>query len=255
MSGLSHTWRRRVPAPSLLAAAFALAAFPGRPATAVEAGAPDDPELKVPFKAGEELVYGLKVNVVRAGTATMRVVGIERVKGVATFHTVFDIKGKVLFKKVENHYESWFDTTTLTSLRHIQRVDDGEHGDKDYEFFPERRVYVRNGEEKASVAQPLDEGSFLYYVRSLPLEVGRTFTVERYYNAERNPIVIKVVRRERVKVPAGEFDAFVVEPRIKSKGLFGEEARAEVWIADTPQRTPVKLKSKLPVGTLYLELK
>ena len=56
-------------------------------------------------------------------------------------------------------------------------------------------------------------------------------------------------------MPAGEYDAIVVQPVIKSKGLFSENGQAEVWFADDSSRTLLRLKSKLPVGTLYLELK
>jgi hypothetical protein len=215
----------------------------------------DDPAVRIPFRAGEQLTFGLKVGVLNAGSATLKVVGIEAIRGTPTYHTTFDIKGKVLFKKVENHYESWFDTTTMTSLRHVQRVDDGESEDKDYTFHPERRIYIRNGEERPSVAKPLDEGSLLYYLRSIPLEPGHTYTIHRYYNAERNPVVVRVIRREKVRVAAGEFDAILVEPVVKSRGLFGEAASAQVWISDDARRLPLRLKSKLPVGTLTMELR
>jgi hypothetical protein len=138
----------------------------------------------------------------------------------------------------------------------IQRIDDGDYEqDRTYEFFPERRVYVRNGEEKPGVAEPLDEGSFIYFMRTIPLEVGRTYEFHRYYNAERNPVVIKVLRLEHITVPAGEFDAIVVQPIIKSRGLFSETGHAEVWFAADSTRRVLRLKSKLSLGTLYLELK
>jgi hypothetical protein len=216
----------------------------------------DDPKLTVPFKVGEKLTFKAKVNFMNAGTATMHVADVSTVNGTQAFHTIFDLEGKVVFKRVDNHYESWFDTRTLSSLKHVQRVDDGgEKVDKSYTFDHARKIYIRNGEERPGVAQPIEEGSFLYYVRSLPLEVGRTYTIHRYYRADRNPVVVKVLRRERVKVPAGEYDAIVVQPSIKSRGLFGEDSKAEVWLTDDASRTPVKLRSKLPVGTLYLELR
>ena len=40
------------------------------------------------------------------------------------------------------------------------------------------------------------------------------------YHPDRNPVSITVLRKEHIKVPAGEFDAIVVRPSIKSKGLF-----------------------------------
>jgi len=210
----------------------------------------------VPFRVGENLTYQAKVNFLNAGTATMSVEGIEQIRGRPTYHTVFDVRGRVLMFHVNDHYESWFDTTSLVSLRHVQHIDESKHSaDRTYDFYPERKVYVRNGVENPSVAEPLDEGSFIYFMRSVPLEVGQTYEFNRYYHVDRNPVVIQVVRKERIKVPAGEFDAILVKPIIKSKGLFSETGQAEVWFADDSSRKLLRLKTKLPFGTLYLELK
>ncbi len=220
------------------------------------AGAEQDFTHKVPFHVGEKLTYQAKVNFMNAGSATMSVEGIETIRGRPTYHTIFDVRGRVLFFHVNDHYESWFDTTSLVSLHHLQHIDETRNSiDKTYDFYPDRKVYVRNGEEKPSVAQPLDEGSFIYFMRSVPLEVGKTYSYDRYYQPDKNPVVIRVDRRERITVPAGEFDAIVVKPIIKSKGLFSETGDAEVWFAADSTRTLLRLKSKLPVGTLYLELK
>jgi hypothetical protein len=214
------------------------------------------PRYHVPFKVGERLTYAAKVNFINAGSASMSVEDIESVRGRPTYHTIFDVKGRVLFFHVNDHYESWFDTTSLVSLHHVQHIDEtGHEQDKTYDFYPDRQVYVRNGQENPSVAEPLDEGSFIYFMRSVPLEVGKTYEFNRYYQPAKNPVIIKVDRREHIKVPAGEFDAIVLKPIIKSKGLFSENGEAEVWFSDDSARTLLRLKSKLPVGTLYLELK
>jgi hypothetical protein len=212
---------------------------------------------RVPFKVGEKLEYTAKVNFVNAGKATMTVEDIVPIRGRPTYHTVFNIKGGILFFHVDDHYESWFDTTNLVSLRHVQHIDETKYStDKTYDFYPERKVYVRNGgPENPSVAEPLDEGSFIYFMRSVPLEVGKTYSFDRYYHPDRNPVVIYVDRKEHIKVPAGEFNAIVVKPTIKSKGLFSENGQAEVWFSDDSAHTLLRLKSKLPIGTLYLELK
>lgn len=212
--------------------------------------------LKMPFHVGERMTYQAKVNFVNAGSATMSVEGIEAIRGKDTYHTVFDVRGHLLMFHVNDHYESWFDTTSLVSLHHVQHIDESKNSaDRTYDFYPERKVYVRNGVENPSVADPLDEGSFIYFMRSVPLEVGKTYEFNRYYHLDRNPVVIQVERREHIKVPAGEFDAIVVKPIIKSKGLFSENGQAEVWFSDDSARTLLRLKSKLPFGTLYLELK
>jgi len=209
-----------------------------------------------PFRVGERLTYQAKLNFLNAGTATMTVVGIDTIRGHTVYHTMFEVKGRVLFFHVDDHYESWFDTASLISLRHIQHIDETSYkANRTYEFYPERRVYVRNGTEFPSVSEPLDEGSFVYFMRSVPLEIGKTYDFDRYYHLDRNPVRIEVVRRERITVPAGEFDALLLKPTIKSKGLFSENGQAEVWLADDSTRRVLRLKTKLPFGTLYLELK
>src|SRR5215831_20711590 len=176
---------------------------------------------RAPFQVGERLTYDAKLNFVNAGTATMSVEDVEPVRGHTAYHTVFSVKGHLLFFHVDDHYESWFDTTDLVSLRHVQHIDETKYStDKTYDFYPERKVYVRNGgPENPSVAEPLDEGSFIYFMRSVPLEVGKTYSFDRYYHPDRNPVTIEVERRETVTVPAGQFDALVLKPTIKSKGL------------------------------------
>ena len=210
----------------------------------------------VPFHVGERFDYQAKVNFLNAGSASMVVQDIENVRGHTTYHTVFDVRGGLLWYHVNDHYESWFDTTTLISLHHTQSVDqNGNRADRTYDFYPERQVYVRNGQEAPSVADPLDEGSFVYFMRSIPLEVGKTYEFNRYYHPDRNPVIIKVERREHITVPAGDFDAIVVQPIIKSRGLFSEGGQAEVWFADDSSRAVLRLRSKLTFGTLTLELK
>jgi hypothetical protein len=79
--------------------------------------------------------------------------------------------------------------------------------------------------------------------------------VDRYYHAAKNPIVVTVLRKEHIKVPAGEYDAFVLKPVILSNGLFSVKSDALVWLANDRTHTLLKLRSGLPLGTLYLELK
>src|SRR6185369_3352530 len=103
----------------LLGAASLVASVDMAPAPVQKTEGP----FKVPFKVGERLTYAAKVNFMSAGTATMSVEGVEPIRGRPTYHTIFDVKGRVLFFHVDDHYESWFDTTDLVSLHHVQHID------------------------------------------------------------------------------------------------------------------------------------
>lgn len=211
----------------------------------------------VPWGVGEKLVYDVKFGALHVGTGGMEVKGIDTLRGRETWHTQFRVKGGTFFYRVNDLMESWFETETLSSLRYVQDFQEGGRDrERTFDIFPDRRVYSEDGkEENPSVESPLDDGSFLYFIRTVPLEVGQSYEFNRYFRPDRNPVTIRVLRREQVRVPAGTFDAIVIQPVIKAKGIFSEGGRAEVWLADDSTRIMVQLKSKLPFGSLNLYLK
>jgi hypothetical protein len=210
-----------------------------------------------PFAIGERLTYAVRVGPIGRGTAVAELRKLDTLRGRAVYHSVFSMAGSLLFFKVNDTYESWFDPMTLVSLRYRQKIDQGAYErDRTYEIFPERGVYAENGKpETATVERPLDDGAFIYFMRTMQMEVGKTYTFNRYFKPDRNPVRVTVVRRERIRVPAGEFDAFVLQPKIKAKGIFAENANAEVWIQDDDARMMLQMRTRLPFGTATFQLK
>ena len=212
---------------------------------------------KVPFFVGEKLEYEVKFGSLTVGSGTMEVKDIVDVRGKPSWHAMFSYSGAVLFYKVNDVHESWFDVETLSSRRFRQDIDEGSYERKrNFEIFPERGMFKENEKpEEPTPQNPLDDASFLYFVRTLPLEVGKTYEFSRYFKAQGNPVRIKVLRKEKVSVPAGQFNTIVVQPTFQTNGLFSEGGRAEVFISDDSSRAVIQLKSKLAVGSLNLYLK
>ena len=219
---------------------------------AVEEKAP----APVPFGVGEELIYRVKFGPVEVGEAKMAVVGIDTVDGHPTYHMRFDLEGGTFFYKIDDTQESWLDIYQLASRRFKQDLHQGDYERlRIWEIDVEGKRYVRNDGETDSIPeQALDEASFIYFVRSIPLEVGATYEWNRHFRWEKNPVILKVLRRQKVKVPAGEFETVVVRPIIKAGGIYAEEGEAEVFITDDEWRIPVMLKSKMKIGSLSMEL-
>lgn len=241
---------------AVLAAALLLVPPPGAPAAGAQQGS-EAPGRPVPFAAGEKLEYDVRFGSLKVGSGSMTVEGQEAVRGRQAWHTVFRITGGIPLYRVNDRFESWFDTLTLASLRFHQEVDEGSYErSRRFEIFPERAVFRQNGgDEQPSVAQPLDDGSFLYFVRTLPLTVGATYELPRYFKPEGNPVRIRVLRRDTVTVPAGRFATVVLQPTFQTRGIFSQNGHAEVWISDDPRRLMVQLKSKLSFGSLNLYLR
>jgi hypothetical protein len=241
--------------------AIGLAALVATTAQAQQASGGTSPATTAvsrPFVPGERLSYDVYFGVIKVGTGSMEVRGIDTVRGRPAYHTTFRISGGIPLYSVDDVFESWFSVDDLASLRFVQDQNEGSRERQHrYEIFPERRTYDDLTDEKPeqpSVADPLDDGSFVYFVRTVPLEVGKTYEFQRYFKPDRNPVTIRVLRRERVKVPAGTFDAVVVQPVIKTKGVFSEDGHAELWISDDERRMILQMKSRLSFGSLDLYL-
>lgn len=210
-----------------------------------------------PFSPGEQLDYMVAVGGAKVGTGKMELIGIEDVRGEDTYHARFTVEGGFLMFKVNDVLESWFDTETLSSRRFIQNIHEVSYKKNRYfDIYPERGVLHQKGyDEMPTVPKPLDDASFLYFVRTVPLEVGKTYTFDRYFRPDRNPVVVTVLRKETVEVPAGRFKTIVIQPIIKSQGIFAEGGEAEMWLSDDDRRMMVQFKAKVPyLKTLDLYL-
>jgi hypothetical protein len=216
-----------------------------------------DLRARVPFGIGERAEYSLKYGIISAGVGITEVMGIDSIRGRETWHTVFRVVGGVPGFRINDRFESWIDTHTLSSLRHRQETREGSRErERQFEIYPDLKIYIENDREPmASVDFPLDDGSFLYFIRTIPLEVGEEYWFDRYFRPDRNPVRIIVLRRERITVPAGTFDAIVIRPIIKTRGVFSENGRAEVWLSDDSARVLLQIKSRLKFGSINLYLK
>lgn len=243
---------------ALLTAAYGAAEARVPPLYATQSPVADAPV--VPFGPGEKSTFEVRFGGVRVGTGSLEVVGMEKVRGRDAWHTAFNIQGGTFFYKVNDVYESWIDTHTLNSLLFTRQIEEGtRERAQTFEIIPERGMYVERTRQKTTtrktVDDPLDEGAFLFFVRTIPLVVGQTYDFPRYFIPDRNPVRLRVLRRERITVPAGTFNAIVIQPIIKAKGIFSEKGQAEVWLSDDSARMLLQIKSKLSFGSLNLYLR
>jgi hypothetical protein len=188
------------------------------------------------------------------------VASIDTVRGKSAYHFRFTLDAKAVVYRINSTLESWTSTDGFHSLRFRRNnLENSKRYIRAWEIFPDsgyhRQVEPEPKPAAPTSADPLDDASFLFFVRTTPLEVGKTYSFERYFRPERNPIVIKVVKRESMKLPDGsEVDCLVLNPVIGEGGLFGARAHAQLWITDDARRIPVQIKSRYSFGEITLKL-
>jgi len=210
-----------------------------------------------PFTVGENHEYDLKFGVLQVGSGSLSVHGPDSVRGREVLRLRYEMRGGIPLFRVHDVMESWFDVEKMRSLRFTQDLNEGsKHYNRFYDFYPDELVVLERGKPRAAtVADPLDDAAFIFYVRTLKLEVGQTLTFNRYFRPNANPVTIQVLRRESITVPAGTFNTIVVKPIIRTSGIFSEGGQAELWFTDDASHTLVQMKAKLAFGSLSLYLR
>ena len=228
------------------------------PVDEITAMAMEGPLAPVPFGPGEHLTYKVKWGLFNIGEGHLEVSELDTIRGAPVYHLSLRMKGGKLGLNVDDHHQSWVDVRNLVSLRFIQDIDEVNYERlRHYEFYPSERTYERvdlgeGGDIATSL--PLDDIAFVYFTRTLPLEVGDTYTVPRYFKESGNPVVINVLRKEVKEVPAGTFNTIVVQPIIKTRGMFSEDGNAELYFTDDERRLLVYMKTDFSIGNLTLHL-
>jgi hypothetical protein len=193
------------------------------------------------------------------GEARLFVEGIDTMHGHPSYHLNFSIQGGVLFAKVNDLNQSWLDVSKLISRRFDQDTKEVSYErHRIIDFYPDEMRWERQNsddEGELPTAEPLDDVSFLYYVRTLPLVVGETYTFNRYWKNEGNPVVVKVLRRDSITIGKDTYKTIVVQPIIKTRGIFSEGGEAEIHFTDDDRRLIVHLRAGMSIGTLKLYLK
>ena len=214
---------------------------------------------KYPFGVGERFVYNAKLGFITLGQGAVEVLRREEYRGHDSFVFRVRLAAGNRFYRLDDQLESWTGVDDLISRRLLKTLNEnGKLRVRDELIYPDSGFLRQVGKPKTepTVEEPLDDAAFIYWVRLLPLEVGRTYRFERYYKARRNPIIVEVLGREEQELPDGrKVQCIVLHPVIGSGNLMREKNDARIWLTDDDRRIPVRIRTKQPFGTISLELR
>ena len=212
------------------------------------------------WKVGESLRYRVSLTPFgRVGRASFRVLGPDSLAVADGVVFAFDLRASVLFMGTDKTYRSWYDPEDGRSRAYVvteQRGRDRLH-EKDVRI--DKRGHWRDaatGEEGQALHEaPLDELSFLYVVRQLPLDDGDELTLFRHYREADNPVRITVRGREILRVDDRDVPVIRLEVRFQPRRLFDGGGRSTLLLANDATRRLVRMQVDLPIaGHLRLDL-
>lgn len=99
--------------------------------------------------------------------------------------------------------------------------------------------------------------SAIYFIRTQPLEVGKTFEIFIGDGGRVYKVPVKVVEKKRMKTILGRVDVFRVNPELFGPERMIDEEKGEfsLWVTADARHIPVRGRIKTDYGTFDIKLK
>ncbi len=213
------------------------------------------------FEVGEKLTFDVKYGFVTAGIAVMEIPSVKKMSGRDVYHINFTVNSVPAFDsfyKVRDRYESYVDVEGIFPWRFEQHIREGKYK-RDYSaFFDQRRNKAKTKKGTYDIPENvLDIVSAFYYTRVIDfsnMKPGDKVSLVNFFKEKTYPLDVVYLGKERITVSAGTFDCIIIEPLVKEGGLFKSEGNIIIWLSDDDLRIPVKVKTKVLIGSIDAEL-
>lgn len=224
----------------------------------VALGAPFRP---IPFGPGELLDFDIDALGAKAGKMTMRVEnrreGQLPVEVAVETNTFFS-----KLRRVRGTGTSYLDPRTLRPFRYFEDAKENDiHRVADVSFKkgrPARLVSTINGKQGTTDLKwgndVTDVASAVFLVRSLPLREGMPLCVDVYGLRTIWRLWGRVLPKEHVSLPVGEFEAFHLEGEAARLDRPEFRRQVHVWISDDARRLPLAALGMIDLGAVRATL-
>ena len=221
---------------------------------------------------GEDLTFKIRYGFIKAGIAHMRIKGISERFDKPLLHIQTTAKNIPAFGwiyTVDDVVNAYVDPQTLVPWYYEKKLREGtykadlrvhyQHKDSTarVEFVRYKKDMTIRKQKRYPIKIPanvFDVLSAFYYIRTQPLEVGKSLLLNSHSQKKVYDLEVKVHRREILEVGAGTFRTVVVEPLLKGEGVFKQKGRLLIWLTDDELKIPVQMTSAVAIGHITSEL-
>jgi len=211
---------------------------------------------------GERLVFEISWFNLKGGTAVIEAsegaeVNGRKVHQISAVTNSNQIVDK--FHKVRDRVDSFIYADNLSSFRFKVHQEEGRfRQDKEIYFdYTKGTAAYTVGKETSHYPIPFfvqDALSSLYYLRTRELVIGNPVIIDVFDDKKLWQVEVQVLGKERIVTPAGEFDTVMVKPLLKFEGIFQRKGEVYVWLTDDSRRMPVRMKSRIKIGSVFADL-
>lgn len=214
------------------------------------------------FAVGERLVFGVNYGFITTGEAVMEVAAYDSVAGRKCYRVEFTVNSLPSFSwiyKVEDRYLTYIDVETIAPWKFEQHIREGTYR-RDFiaEFDQVNLVATTTGGTYPIPQYVHDIMSAFYFARTIDFssfKPGDGVLLSNFYKDKTHELKVNFLGRQELETEAGTFNTIVVEPLVKEGGLFKSEGRIVIWLSDDERKIPVRVNTKVVIGSIDTELK
>ncbi len=208
-------------------------------------------QFSLPFAVGEALEFQVKVGRLgEVGTGRMWIEGPVVEQGVSTWRLRFDMEAQKGPFRAVDRTSSWLDPRRMATVRYekeerhvLSRSRERVRIDRD----SGRWIDAEGPQGALGSDAPLDELSFLYFLRTLPLDRDTVMRIDRHFDASRNPTIVRVIGRDTLTTPAGIFRTRIVEMEVRDPKRYRGTGVIRLHLNDGECHIPIRIESRMPV--------
>lgn len=214
------------------------------------------------FGFNEHLDYRVGYKFITAGTASFDIQPNPiMVNGRPSYDIRFEVRSLESLEwlyKVRDRYRTVLDVAGIFPWEFNQTIREGNYS-KDYKANFDQVKHIAKTSDGDFAISPYvhDIVSAFYYVRTQDLRQytnGSIIPLKNFFDKENHDLGVKILGKQTVEVEAGKFRCIVIEPLIQQGGLFKSDGRILIWLSDDARKIPVKVSTKIPIGSIDAEL-
>jgi len=225
------------------------------------------PSLQKAFEPGEKLTFRLRWTFIHAGYATMEVGPMETRNGEQAYHFILTARSNSFidrFYMVRDRIDAWSDTEMKHSLLYKKNQMEGRHRRKEMVLFDwnnnkaNYQDQLRHRQKEIGLMPgSFDPLSAFYYIRTQTLQPGAVLK-RPVTDGKKNVMgILEVVERQKITIDGRDYDTWLIKPDLKHiGGVFKKSPNAQIklWVTADKRQLPVKIASKVVVGSFVGEL-
>ena len=211
-----------------------------------------------PFDVGEKFIFNIHYGMISAGKSIMEITGIKEVDNHLCYELRVINKTNSFFDKmykVRDTILSYFDYDGIYSIRYEKHLREGKYRQDRIEIYDQDNHYVYSKKKWRKIKPfTLDALCAFYYIRTRTLIPGHDIFFENHTDGKNYSIRVKVLKKEIIKTKFGKVKTIKIMPLMKDPGVFKATGKITIWLTDDSLKIPVKMKSKVIVGSFSADL-